>query len=611
MEVNGWARPGFNDSAWHDAELVAAPGGVLRAQPIDPIRVMQTLHPVAITTPRPGVYIFDMVQNMVGWCRLKVRGPAGATVQLRHAERLRPDGTLYTDNLRSAKATDTYILDGHGEEIYEPRFTYHGFRYVEVTGFPGKPTLSAIEGRVVHDSLASTGSFTCSDPLLNQIYHNIWWGTSGNYRSIPTDCPQRDERQGWLGDRSAECWGESFLFDVSKFYAKWVSDIQDCQRPSGSIGDVAPAYWQFYNDGVVWPSTFIIVPQMVYEQYGDTTVLADHYPAMKHWIDYMNGFIAGGIMPRNSYGDWCVPPKSPTRIQSQDPARQTPGDLISTAYYYFDLTLMARTATVLNKPDDAASFQKMADAMKAAFNQRFYRANTTDYGNGSQTSSLLPLAFGMAPPEAKQAVFDALVQKIEVGSAGHIGTGLVGGQWLMQTLSHDGALNLAYRIANQTTYPSWGYMISKGATTMWELWNGDTANPAMNSGNHVMLIGDLTTWLFESLAGIRPDSEHPGFRHIILRPLLPKGLTSVTAHHDTVYGRILSSWTNSGGRLTWDIQVPVNTTATVYVPAASAASVTEGGRPAGQSEAVKFLRMEEGNAIYEIGSGAYHFQSEE
>ena len=453
---------------------------------------------------KPGVYIWDMGQNMVGWCRLNVAGPAGARIVLRHAETLNVDGKLYVDNLRSAEATDTYILKGaRPEEVWEPRFTYHGFRYVEMTGYPGKPLLSALEGRVVHDAMEKTADFTSSSSLLNQLHHNIYWGVRGNYRSIPTDCPQRDERQGWMGDRSVVSWGETYLFDVAAFYSKWTQDIEDSQRPTGSIPDVVPNYWVLYNDGITWPSTFLLASNMIYRQYGDARVIEKHYPALRQWVKYMETFLKNDLMPKNTYGDWCVPPESPELIHSKDPARVTDPTLISTAYFYRVLEIMSEDAGIAGKAADAAEYDALAVRVKAAFIERFFKPDTNQFDNGTQTSSVLPLAFGLVPDDRRDQVMARLVKKIDVESNDHVGVGLIGAQWLMRTLTENGQGDLAFKIATQTTYPGWGYMISKGATTVWELWNGDTADPSMNSGNHVMQIGDLNVWFYEYLAGIR------------------------------------------------------------------------------------------------------------
>jgi alpha-L-rhamnosidase len=384
--------------------------------------------------------------------------------------------------------------------------------------------------------------------------------------------------------------------------------LADSQRSTGSIPNVAPAYWVIYTDNITWPSTFVLLPAMLYEQYGDLRPLERNYPSMKKWIEYMRGFLKGGLMPRDTYGDWCVPPESPKLIHSQDPARQTDGTLIGTAYYYHLLRLMARYARLLDKPADASAFEALARQVDTAFQKKFFDPKTGLYGNGTQTSSILPLAFHMVPPANRAAVFAGLIRKIEQESKGHIGTGLVGAQWLMRTLSDNGRADVAYQIATQNTYPGWGYMISKGATTIWELWNGDTADPAMNSGNHVMQIGDLGVWMYEYLAGIRSDPQKPGFKHVIVHPYPVSGLSFVKASHRSMYGTIATHWSREAGRLRLDVTIPANTTATVYVPAKDS-SVTESGRPAAGARGVKFLRMERGAAVYEVGSGSYSFSA--
>lgn len=606
-EFPGWTTAGFDDSKWQRAQMVQAPGGAPEAQMIHPIRVTETLKPKSVTESRPGVFIFDMGQNMVGWCRLKVSGPRGATVTLRHAEVLKPDGTLYLDNIRSAKVTDRYTLKGQGNEVYEPRFTYHGFRYVEVTGYPGKPGLNAIEGRVVNDDVPPAGEFSCSNPLLNRIYSNVRWGVRGNYRSMPTDCPQRDERQGWLGDRSAESLGETYLFDIAALYSKWLRDMEDAQKPTGSVPDVCPAYWPIYSDNVTWPSSTVIIPNSLRQQYGDDAIVETHYRSAKKWINYMSSFVTNGIISRDSYGDWCVPPEEQTLIHSKDPKRQTDRALLATAYFYYDLKLMERYASQLGKNAEARAFADQAARLKQAFNQRFLKPDGRQYDNGSQTSCVLPLAFGLVPEQNRGDIFAHLVEKITKETDNHIGTGLIGGQWLMRVLSDNGRADLAYAIATQKTYPSWGYMVEKGATTIWELWNGDTADPAMNSGNHVMLVGDLVIWLNEYVAGIRPDPEQPGFKHIIMRPEMPGDLRFAKATYRSPYGLIASEWRKENGALNWDIVVPVNTTATVYVPAPGGARVTESGKPAEQSPGIKFLKSENDRAVYLAGSGHYRF----
>jgi alpha-L-rhamnosidase len=606
-EFPGWSEPGFDDSAWQPAQIVSAPDGVLSGVRQEPIHVTQRLKPVSVKELNPGVFIFDMGQNMVGWCQLKVRGPAGTQVELRHAETLKPDGSLYTANLRSARATDIYTLKGHGEEIWQPRFTLHGFRFVEMTGYPGRPTLDSLTGCVVNDDLPVTGEFECSNPLLNKIYHNIVWGVRGNYHSIPTDCPQRDERQGWLGDRAEESRGETYFFDNEALYAKWLQDMADAQKTNGSIPDVCPSYWPLYNDDVTWPSTSIIIPEMLRDQFGDEQIIARHYDSARMWIEHMMGFVTNGIIARDRYGDWCVPPEDPTLIHSKDPKRNTNPVLLATPFFYHDLRLMENEARRLGKTDDANCFGKLADEIKVAFNEKFLNRDLGQYDNGTPTSCVLPLAFGLVPDDMRGKIFDHLVHKITDETHGHIGTGLVGGQFLMRVLTANGRLDLAYMIATQETYPSWGYMVEHGATTVWELWNGDTANPAMNSGNHVMLVGDLAIWLYEDLAGIKADPEQPGFKHIIMQPTPVGDLKFVRATHLSPYGWISSEWHWEGGQFDWQIKIPANTTATVYLPVQNVEAVTESGRPLAGANGVKFLRVEDGRVVVDVQSGAYHF----
>jgi alpha-L-rhamnosidase len=388
-----------------------------------------------------------------------------------------------------------------------------------------------------------------------------------------------------------------------------VGDIEDSQDSKGSVSDVSPAYWPLYSDNVTWPASFFIVAGHLYEQYGDLRVIEKHYEGMKRWITHMRTFIKGGLMPRDTYGDWCAPPESLTLIHSKDPERQTDRTVLGTAYFYYLLRLMTRNATLLNKEADAKDFGDLAEKMKAAFNKTYLDPLTGEYSNGSQTSSILPLAFGMVPESSRKKLVETLVRNFKVKSKGHIGSGLIGCQWLMQTLSDNGHADLAYEIASQRTYPSWGYMISQGATTIWELWNGNTANPAMNSRNHLMLVGDLITWFYETLAGIRSDPSTPGFRHIIMRPTSIANLKSVRASHRSPCGVIVSGWRRENGKFIWNVTIPVNTEATLYVPTINPASITESGRPARQSPGLRWIHESDGKAVFEVGSGSYRFVS--
>lgn len=611
-EMPGWSRAGFDDSSWQPAQLVSAPGGVLSAIRQEPIRVTEEIKPISVKEIEPGVYIFDLGQNIAGWCKLKVQGPTGTRITLRHAETLMTNGELYTANLRTAKATDVYILKGGGMETWQPRFTLHGFRFVEMTGFPGKPTLDSLTGCVVGDDLPVTGQFECSNPLINKIYHNIVWGVRDNYRSIPTDCPQRDERQGWLGDRAEESRGETYFFDNDDLYSKWLQDMSDCQKTNGSIPSVCPAYWHDYVDDVTWAGASLVIPGTLRDQFGDRQAVADHYDCAKKWMDHMEGYISDGIMTRDTYGDWCMPPEDPKLIHSRDPSRITAGPLLATPFFYNDLRLMESYALQLGKTNDAAHYAKLAETIKDAFNKKYLNRDTGQYDNGTPTSSVLPLAFGMVPPELRYRVFHYLADKLTDTWHDHIGTGLVGGKYLMRVLSQNGRPDLAYTIVTQTNYPGWGYMVDHGATTIWELWNGDTADPAMNSGNHVMLIGDVAIWFYEDLAGIKPDSKRPGFKHIIMRPLPIGDLKFVKASHRSPYGWIKSEWRHEENEFDWHIEIPANTTATIYLPTSNADSVTTDNHTLDKVPGIKLVNTTEGGPVTAvIQPGTYDFVCED
>ncbi|NLP12501.1 family 78 glycoside hydrolase catalytic domain [bacterium] len=608
-ELPGWTSPGFDDSAWRHAQVVKKPGRRLCAQMIEPIKITQTLNPISLAVPQPGIYIFDMGQNMVGWAQLRVSGPRGTRVSLRFAETLRQDGTLSLDNLRTCEVTDTYILKGEGVEVWEPRFTYHGFRYVELAGFPGTPDLSTISGRVVHDDLKPAGSFACSNPLINRIYQNALWGIRGNYRSIPTDCPQRDERQGWLGDRSAESRGESFLFDVAGFYNKWLVDIQDATSADGCIPDVAPSYWPNYNDNTTWPGSYLMVAAMLYDQYHDLEAIKKHYPTMKKWIRRMQRYVKKDIMTRDVYGDWCAPPLDRTQIHTTHSERTTAGDLIGSAYFYHELRLMQFFAALLEKHQDTAEYAELAEKMKTAFNKRFLSLDPLQYGNNSQTSSILPLTFDLVPQEHRAAIMNNLVEKIMGEADGHVGTGLIGCQWLNRVLTKYNRPDIAYTLAAQNTYPSLGYMAEANATTIWELWNGDTAEAGMNSHNHVMLLGDLLSWFYEHLAGIRSDPEQPAYTHLIMKPEVCGDLEWVEAQYHSIRGPIKSKWKFKQNEFEWRIALPPNTSATIHIPADAQSVLAESGGPAAEAAGVRLLRREQDRAVFTIESGSYCFTS--
>ncbi len=387
-----------------------------------------------------------------------------------------------------------------------------------------------------------------------------------------------------------------------------MQDIVDAQHPDGSIPDVVPAYWKLYNDDVTWPSTFIFVPGMLYEQYGERRVLEQHYPAMKKWMEHMRSFLKNDIMPKDTYGDWCVPPESPKLIHSEDPARKTDGTLLGTAYYYDLLRRMGTYARILEKPEDAEVFEKLAARVNAAFERRFFNPITGMYGNGTQTSSILPLAFGMTPRDKRAPVLSSLVDKIEVESKGHVGTGLVGAQWLMRTLSESGRADLALRDCYSEELSGLGLYGREGRDYDLGVMERGYGGPRDEFGEPRDADWRSGGWMYEYLAGIRPDAANPGFAHTVIRPYLVNGLSFVKASHRSMYGVIRSEWRKVGDRLELDVTVPGNATATVYVPAREATGVTESGRAASTAEGVSFRRMEGGAAVFDVGSGSYRFR---
>lgn len=609
-EMPGWNNPGFDDSRWLAAEYVQEPRGDFEAQMNENMKVMQTLQPVSINELQPGKYILDMGQNMTGWLRIKMKGEKGNSITMRFAEKLQENGELFTDNLRDAKVTDIYTFRSDDcIETWEPSFVYHGFRYVEITGYKGELTTGNFEGCVVYDAMQITGSFTTSNQIINQIYQNAYWSILGNYKGMPVDCPQRNERQPWLGDRAVGCYGESFVFDNSKLYAKWLDDIRFAQKADGCIPDVAPPYFSYYSDNMTWPGTYILIAEMLYQQFADFKLVEKHYPYMKKWLDYMaKRYLENYIMTKDSYGDWCVPPKTIEEGRGKSGNVKRPSALISTAYYFHFMQVMKKFAKITGNTEDIPYYEKQADSVKSAFKMEFLNTDSVFYGNNTLTDNLLPFYFGITDKRNERKIFNRIVEIIEVENNGHLSTGIVGAQWLMRLLTENGRADIAFKIASNTTYPGWGYMIKNGATTIWELWNGNTAAPNMNSCNHVMLLGDLLVWYYENLAGIKSAPDYPGFRVIEMKPSFVEGLDSVNASYHSVHGEIKSNWKKQENTLFWNISIPVNTKAMVYFPARSKNAVTENGEKATSADGVEFLGTKLDRTIFEIGSGKYKFE---
>jgi alpha-L-rhamnosidase len=602
LELPGWNTPGCSDSDWDPVAVLPPPKARLISQQCEPIQATEELKPVSVSEPSPGSFVFDMGQNMAGVARLMVNGPAGTTVRLRFAEVLKDDGNIYTDNYRGARCTDSYTLKGGGVEIWEPRFTYRGFRYVEVTGYPGRPDKEAITGVVFHTAVRRIGEFECSNALINQIQKNITWGIRGNLHSIPTDCPQRDERLGWAGDAQAISWTANRNFDMARFFSKWITDLADSQNPEeGWVTDVAPSLgWGPASPA--WGDALVIVPWAVYQDYGDLRIIQTHYDAMAKWIDYMEKKSEGGLYnPEHMYGDWVGVVESP-----KEP--------ISSAYRYYSTSLMAKMAKILGRASDENRFKAMMMRTWQAYNTKFFQKDKNDYEGETQATKVIPLRFGLVPEDRAKAVAANVVKDIR-GRDFHLSTGFLGTACLMPVLTQWGDPETLWKVATQESYPSWGHMVKKGATTIWELWNSDTAGPGMNSRNHYAL-GAVGQWYYQCLAGIDTDPDHPGYNRIIFRPTPLGDLEWAKASIDTRYGKVSSSWTRGKDGFHIDLEVPPNTTASLALPTfgKNKPTINEGdamvlslGKPSGKVPGITYEGPEEERAVFSLAAGKYSF----
>jgi alpha-L-rhamnosidase len=602
-ELPGWHSPGFDDSAWSPAQIMEGSKGALSAQMMPPIEIVDSLVPTALTNPRPGVFVYDLGQNISGWVKLHVAGPRGAQVQLRFAELLYGNGMINRENIRGAKSRDIYILRGDGEEEYHPRFTYHGFRYVEVTGYPGTPSLDSLRGDVVHTAVKSTGSFVASKPLLNQIHKIIRWSDLTNLASVPTDCDQRNERMGWLGDSQTSAEGLMLNFDMAAFYTNFLRDMRDVQGSDGTLTDTVPHRYGSRPADPAWGTALPLICWYVYQQNGDRRVLEENYERLKKYLEFLRSRAPDNVLRYSYYGDWVA-------------VEKTPGELVSDFYYYYDALLLAKIAAVLGKSSDAATYTQLAGQIKDAFNREFFDSKTGTYANGTQTANALPLFLDMVPQGRRGAVAGNLTNDIVYGHDTHVTTGFIGVRYLMPLLTQMGDSFLAYDLAVQTSFPSWGYMVANGATTLWELWQNKTG-PSMNSHDHHMM-GSVDAWFYEALGGINVDPEQPGYRRIRIEPQVVRDLTSVSATVGTVRGDVTSSWTHEPGVIALQVDVPVNSSSSVSIPAEdemTEITVHEGDRVVWEkghfvagTPGVTSGKLEGQRVIFEVGSGHYSFR---
>jgi alpha-L-rhamnosidase len=616
-ELRGWCEPGYDDASWWSAEVFADHGATLVATNGPAIKRQEELRPVKIhkipdfVNPR---WIFDLGQNMVGWIRLCVRGEKGTTVSIRYAEVLNPDGTLYTANLRTARNTDYYTLKGGEEEIWEPRFLFHGFRYVELLGFPGTPTEETLTGIVVHSDIPPTGRFECSDPLINQLQHNIVWGQKGNFVDVPTDCPQRDERLGWTGDAQVFIRTAAFNMNVAGFFTKWTRDLEDAQFPDGAYPAVAPnpSAWSIGDGGPAWADAGVICPWTIYQCYGDIRLLEARYPSMQRFIEFLSQTSQNGLRCYAEYkgwhgfGDWLALDGSDGREGG------TSKELIGTAFFAYSSHLLAKIAGILGKDEDAERYENYSRQAREAFVKHFVLSDGRLKG-GTQTSYVLALHFDLLPADLRSIAVAELVGNIEQRDD-HLSTGFVGTPYLNGVLSEMGHLDTAYALLKQTTWPSWLYSVTQGATTIWERWDGWThdkgfQDQAMNSFNHYAY-GAVGAWMYAVVGGIDLDPHQPGYKNIIMHPQPGGDLTSARTELHSMYGLIKSEWTLNKHTFAWQISVPANSTATVYVAAKAVSQVTENGHAVETTQEVTFLRIENGFAVFEVKAGSYSFSSQ-
>ncbi len=586
-EIDNWANASFDDNYWDNCYVCAEPGGKLVAQSMMPIRRTGEYPPVKIIEIETGKYICHLAKNIAGWAKLTVNGPAGTEIKIRYSEKLAEDGNLDRSNIdffvtNGEFQTDKYILKGTGEEIWEPRFTYHGFQYLEVTGFLGELTADNLTAISISTDFASAGNFNCSNELFNQIQEAARRSYLSNFMGLPTDCPHR-EKNGWMGDASLACELGLLNFEGIRAYEKWLNDMSDEQRRSGQLPGIVPTSNWGYNwgNGPAWDSAYILIPWYLYLYNGDISSLKKHYDGMKRYIEYAKRSSTDGIA-KFGLGDWCPPVEK----------RMSNRDIATTGYVYIDTMIVAQTAELLNKPEDAKKYFRLAEDIKTAYHRAFFDENKNEYSPADQTALGTAIYQQLADDDKKTIAVKQLVDAVHEFND-HLDTGILGTKYLLNSLTLNNNADLAYTIANQRDFPGWGYWFTLGATTLWECWDTNSSH------NHIMF-GSIADWFIKDLAGINPDIQYPGFKNIIIRPNPCGDLTHVTCSHQSVYGEIKSSWQRSADDFELSITIPANCTAVVYLPTMKADTVKESGRTVTATP-------ETGRMKVNVSSGEYKF----
>ncbi len=609
LELPGWDSPGYNDSSWSAVTVSRDLTDHLVATVSAPIRKHQTFRPIRISPAPDGSTIVDFGQNLVGWLQLRVNTRAGDTIRIRHGEVLDKDGNLYTENLRAARQTTLYITKGGGTESFEPHFTFYGFRYVSILGYPGTILSDDLTAVALYSDLEQTGTFTCSDSLLNKLFHNIQWGQRGNFLDVPTDCPQRDERLGWTGDAQAFSMTAALNMNVAQFFAKWLKDLALDQRADGAVPFVIPNVLD--TNAVAsagWADAATVIPWNMYVAYGDRRILENQYSSMKAWVEYMVHKSRNYLWNTGfDFGDWLF-----YRPSDDNDGRSAVTDkyLIAQAYFAHSTQILIDAANVLGKRDDARHYEELLQHIKKAFLDEYVTPNGR-LVSGTQTAYVLALDFDLLPVKLRKQAAETLVANIH-SYDDHLTTGFLGTPHLCEVLTRFGHSDVAYTLLMQKTYPSWLYPVTKGATTIWERWDGikpdgSFQNPGMNSFNHYAY-GAIGEWLYRTVAGIAPDPDAPGFRKITIAPIPGGGLSSATAAVQSMEGPVRSSWKLQNGRLTVDITIPPNTEAAILLPHARSAKIDATAGESRTPVLIKPTITAEGEASFSIGSGTYQFQ---
>ena len=606
-EKKGWTLPGYDDAKWSGVTIADYSKDVLLATYNEPVKKHETFKPVRIFKTPKGEQVIDFGQNLVGWVVVKVKGNAGDTITISHAEVLDKEGNFYTTNLREAKAQDNYILKGGEEETFEPHFTWHGFRFIKVEGYPDVLKPENFTAVALYSDMALTGTFTSSNPLINQLQHNIQWGQKGNFLDVPTDCPQRDERLGWTGDAQVFSRTATFNMNVNNFFAKWLKDVA-ADQTNGNVPFVVPnVLGEGAGGSAGWADVATIIPWNLYLAYGDKRVLEDQYNSMKAWVEYMHRKSKNDLWNTGfHFGDWLF-----YRPEDDNDGRAAVTDkyLIAQCFYAHSTQLVINAAKALGKEDDVVTYTALLQKIKDAFLKEYMTPNGR-LVSGTQTAYVLALNFDMLPESLRTQAAARLADNVKSYN-NHLTTGFLGTPYLCHVLTRFGYDSIAYKLLLQETYPSWLYPVKMGATTIWERWDGIKPDstfetPGMNSFNHYSY-GAIGDWMYRSMAGIDTYEDGPGYKHIKIKPHIGGNFTNASASLKTYYGKLSSGWKVENDKIIMDVEIPANTIATVYVPAKNEASVFESDKAISLSKDIQVTGTEDGYVILKVGSGKYHF----